>query len=630
MRQQVGSFLWVLLLSLCGAAGYASDTYNGTDLTIPTLIIGAGTYTDVVVVPDAILNVGHGAASGSADSYDPANGQLFIPSVLVGSTTYTNVTITVKTLISVGSVAGVDTFNGTLIVIPTVQLLNGPVFNTATVTVGRIISAGGGMPENIRDVYDSANRQLTIAAIQYNGRIFTNPVVYVEYATVAGEGIPVPSVVGDTQAAASAALTAIGLTLGTVTPQSSSTVPSGDVISQSPPAGSDVPSAYAINLAISSGVAPPPPESVLYSFGAATGNTDGANPTFLMQGPDPVPGQPGNLYGATPVGAANNNGTLFELTLGGTDSTLFTFPHPASPGSYDPNGLLVDGANFYGTTDGGGAYGGGTLYSLTQGGVETDLYDFCGCLDNHSYFEGVAPNGLIQSGANFYGTTQGGQDSSGTVFLIPPNGQGQVLYAFGSKANDGQAPVGSLILANGNFFGVTDRGGTNGTGTVFSFNSTSGIEVVLYSFGPSGGSDAQVPAGALVQATNGNFYGMTLSGGTNNTGAIYEITPAGNETVVYSFGPPVNSQNPTPTGALIQATDGNLYGVTEYGGSQNYGTIFKISPTGTFTTVYSFYENGGDDAILPTDLIQATDGNLYGTSLEGGAHGTGAVFKYIL
>ncbi len=219
MRQQVGSFLWVLLLSLCGAAGYASDTYNGTDLTIPTLTIGAGTYSDVIVVPAKILSVARGAANGSVDSYDPANGQLFIPSVIVGSTTYTNVTITVETLVSIGSVTGVDTFNGTQIVIPTVQLLNGPVFNTATVTVGRIISAGGGMPENIRDVYDGANRQLTVAAIQYNGKVYTNAVVYVEYASVAGEGIPVPNVVGDTQAAASAALSAIGLTLGTVTPQ---------------------------------------------------------------------------------------------------------------------------------------------------------------------------------------------------------------------------------------------------------------------------------------------------------------------------------------------------------------------------------------------------------------------------
>jgi uncharacterized repeat protein (TIGR03803 family) len=635
MHQECRSFIWVLLLSICVSAGYAEDTYNGSELAIPTVIIGAGTYSDVVVVPGTILSVGHGVPNGSADSYDPANGQLFIPSVVVGSTTYTNVTITVKTLISVGSVAGVDTFNGTLIIIPTVQLLNGPVFNTATVTVGRIISAGGGMPENIRDVYDGANRQLTIAAIQYNGKVFTNPVVYVEYATVAGEGIPVPDVVGDTQAAASSAITALGLTVGSITMASSNTVASGNVIAESPPEGEDVPSAYPINLIISSGTAPPLPESVLYSFGAQSGNTDGLNPIFLMQGLAPAPGQAGNLYGTTRFGGTSNNGTVFELTLGGTESRVYTFPSPTTSGMYDPISLIPLSGNsgvFYGVSDGAGTYGGGTLYQLTTAGVETPIYDFCGCIDNYGYYEGVAPNGLIEgSDGDFYGTTQGGSDSSGTVFKIPQNGLGGVLYTFGSRAHDGANPFGNLILVSKDslFYGVTDQGGTNGTGTVFTITYT-GVETVLYSFGPSGGTDAQVPAGALVQATNGNFYGIALEGGANNTGAIYEITSAGVETVLYSFPPPVNSQNPMPSGALIQATDGNLYGVTGFGGSQNYGSIFKMTLAGSFSTLYSFYENGGADAIMPSDLIQATDGNLYGVSVEGGANGTGAIFKYML
>ncbi len=87
-----------------------------------------------------------------------------------------------------------------------------------------------------------------------------------------------------------------------------------------------------------------------------------------------------------------------------------------------------------------------------------------------------------------------------------------------------------------------------------------------------------MPAGALVQATNGNFYGMTIYGGTNNTGAIYEVTPSGVETVLYSFPAPVNYPTALPNGILVQASDGNLYGVTEYGGSQTYGTLFKITP----------------------------------------------------
>lgn len=638
MCQRIRSLGWVLLLSIFGTASYAADTYNGTELSIPTLIIGAGTYSDVVVLPAAILSIAHGEPDGGVDSYDPANGQLFIPSVLVGSTTYTNVTITVKTLVSIGSVAGVDTFSGTQIIIPTVQLLNGPVFNTGVVTVGRIISAGGGMPNNIRDVFDLANFQLTIAAIEYNGKIYTNAVVYCAYATVAGEGIPVPSVVGDTQAAASAALTAIGLAVGTVTPQFSGTVADGDIISQSPPAGADVLSGTAINLAVSSGTAPPPPppaESVLYSFGGPNSNTDGLNPNFLTQAPPPNPGQVGDLFGTARLGGLNNNGTVFELTLGGTESKVYTFPSPTTSGSYEPISLINIGnsGTFWGVTDGGGTYGGGTLYQLTTAGVETAIYNFCGCIDSLGYSEGEGPNGLIEgSDGDFYGTTQGGSDSSGTVFKIPQNGLGSVLYTFGSKAHDGAVPFGNLILVSKDalFYGVTDQGGTNGTGTVFTVTYT-GVETVLHSFGQSGGPDAQVPAGALVQdTTTGNFYGLALSGGTNNTGAIYEITPAGVETVLYSFPLPVNSAYPTPTGALIFATDGNLYGVTGNGGSLNYGTIFKITPTGSFSTVYSFYENGGVDAIMPSYLIQASDGNLYGVSLEGGTNGTGAIFRYNL
>jgi uncharacterized repeat protein (TIGR03803 family) len=629
VRQQVRSLGWVLLLGLCAVASHAADIYNGTELSIPTLIIGAGTYSDVVVVPASILSVARGAPNGSVDSYDPASGHLFIPSVSFGGTTYTNVTITVKTLVSIGSVTGVDTFNGTQIIIPTVQLLNGPVFNTGVVTVGKIISAGGGMPNNIRDVFDLSNFELTIAAIEYNGKIYTNAVVYCAYATVAGEGIPVPSVVGDTQAAASAALTAIGLAVGTVTPQFSSTVANGDIISQSPPAGTDVLSATAINLIISSGTAPPPLESVLYSFGGPSGNKDGLNPIFLMQGPSPAY----TFYGTAPLGGPSNNGTVFQLTSAGKESTIYAFPVPNS-GTYSPNGLIVDGSLLYGTTASGGQQfmggsGGGSLFSLTTAGVENQVYAFCGCIDNLGYFEGIQPNGLILSGSNFYGTTfTNGSNSSGTLFFVQPDGNGGVVYTFGAGATDSQYPVGNLVQVQGNnettFYGAAQAGGAHGAGTVFSVNSASGVESILYSFGASS-HDAQEPESGLIRATNGNFYGMTRLGGTNNTGAIYEVTQGGAETVLYSFPAAV-----APNGILVQASDGNLYGVTGAGGSLNYGTIFKITLAGAYSTVYSFYENGGVDAIMPSYLILGHDGNLYGLSLEGGTNGTGTIFRYNL
>ena len=692
------SILCILLLGI-GAGAYASDSYNGVDLTIPTAIIGGAHFSNMIATPGTILGVAHGAPNGSVDVYNPATGELSIPSVIVGATTFTNVTITVGGLVSIGSVSGADTFNGTYVLSPVVQVLGGgPIYNTVMFKVGTIVSLGGGMPRNIRDVYDPVTHQVTIAAIQVGSTVYTNAVVTLGNAVFAnGTGIPVPNVVGDTpadaelaigavgmtvgtismqlsatvaagnvisqsptmsnfgypsgtavnlvvsagatgilvpnvvgdtQAAASTAILAAGLTVGSVTTASSNTIAAGDVISESPAAGTGVLSGTAVSLVISSG-GTLPAESLVYSFGAPSGNTGGYYPGALIQAAN------GSLYGADQTGGTNNNGTIFKLTLGGAESLLFTFPHPTTSGVYIPNGLvqgklLADNGNFYGTTQGGGTYGGGTLYKLSAAGTQTVLYNFCGCLDNLGYVEGQAPGGLVEgSDGNLYGVTQGGQGSSGTVFLIPPAGLGQVLYAFGTNGNhDGQTPDGELIQGTGgDLYGVTDRGGANGTGTVFRV-TTSGAETILYSFGPTSGHDAQTPIAGVVQDTNGNLYGRTAFGGTNNTGAIFRLTPGGLETVLYSFGPPVSSKNPMPT-ALILGSDGNLYGGTTYGGTYNIGMIFKITPSGTFSVVHSF-SAGGVDAAYPDVLVQGADGNLYGSALAGGANGGGAIFKITL
>jgi uncharacterized repeat protein (TIGR03803 family) len=207
-------------------------------------------------------------------------------------------------------------------------------------------------------------------------------------------------------------------------------------------------------------------------------------------------------------------------------------------------------------------------------------------------------------------------------------GEDQVLYFFGGGTTDGDIPQGSLIQANGTtFYGVTSRGGTNDNGTIFQV-TPAGVETILYSFGPTSGHDGQQPIGGLVHA-NSNFYGMTFLGGTNNTGAVYRLTPGGVETVLYSFGPPVNSVGPNPIGSLIQASDGNLYGATTYGGTYNIGMIFRITPSGTFSIVHSF-SAGGVDGAYPYALIQGTDGNLYGSARAGGANLGGAIFKIVL
>ena len=199
------------MLLACAGASYGGDTYNGNELTSPTVVIGAGTYSNVVVKPGSIVSVHGGAPNGSVDSYDPTSKRLSIPSVVVGSTTYTNVTITVGSLISIGSVSGADTFNGTYVLSPVVQVKGTSVYyNGVTFKVGAIVSTGGGMPHNIRDVYDPATHYVTIAAIQVGNKVYTNPIVTLgNYVTAGGTGIPVPDVVGDSQATAEVVITAV-------------------------------------------------------------------------------------------------------------------------------------------------------------------------------------------------------------------------------------------------------------------------------------------------------------------------------------------------------------------------------------------------------------------------------------
>jgi uncharacterized repeat protein (TIGR03803 family) len=319
-------------------------------------------------------------------------------------------------------------------------------------------------------------------------------------------------------------------------------------------------------------------------------------------------------------------------------------------GEYPGDGSLVQGfdGNFYGTTFNGGANGPcfangcGTAFKITPAGTLTTIYNFCsetGCTDGQSPYAGLvlSPNG------NFYGTTMSGGntacnggDGCGTVFQITAAGALSTLHSF--DGTDGNDPSSALIqAANGNFYGTTSAGGTNpdGSGTVF--NITAGGSLTsLYDFCvQTNCADGQQPVAPLVQATNGNFYGTTSIGGASGDcpyswgcGTIFEITVAGKLTTLYSFCSQANcSDGESPSyGPLLQARNGDFYGTTSEGGAFGYGTVFKITPTGTLTILHSF---DGSDGLAPlAGLIQATDGNFYGTTLyNGGSSGNGTVVK---
>jgi uncharacterized repeat protein (TIGR03803 family) len=252
---------------------------------------------------------------------------------------------------------------------------------------------------------------------------------------------------------------------------------------------------------------------------------------------------------------------------------------------------------------------------------------------------GVGPENLVQyTDGDFYGTTAaGGANDKGTLFRITPAGKLTTLYSFcaQTKCTDGASP-GQLVLGNdGNFYGFTASGGANcqelsnpGCGTVFKMTPTGSL-TTLYSFCVrTNCADGWTPD-ALVQGADGNFYGTTFTGGPNNSnqgGEVFKLTPAGVLTLLYGFCSQTDCTDGEIPTILIQAANGNFYGSTEEGGATGCGTAFTLTRRGQLNTLYNFtrVENCGGGF---TGIMQGSDGNFYGTTPAGGSHGHGTVFK---
>jgi uncharacterized repeat protein (TIGR03803 family) len=347
--------------------------------------------------------------------------------------------------------------------------------------------------------------------------------------------------------------------------------------------------------------------------------TNGADPwrMSLIQGTD------GKLYGTTLGGGTNNYGTVFSLSKTGKVTTLYSFcSQPGCADGQNPVGSLVQSTDgqFYGTTYQGGNVSCpfyttcGTVYKITRQGILTSLYTFCAHPNQQDCPDGQLPTaGLIQThNGMLYGTTiQGGgcygsYYGCGTVFNITAKGQLKTIFDF--DTSDGYYPEAPLIEGqDGNLYGTTYVGGTNnGDGTVFEIILPYDNFTELHSFQNYDGSELY---GSLVQGIDGNFYGTTLYGGQHSLGTVFQITPSGTTTTLHSFN---GSDGSVPVAGLIQATDGNFYGTTSSGGAYNDGTVFQMSPSGSVTTLHSF--DGSDGTTLNSGLIQATDGKIYGTT----------------
>jgi len=363
--------------------------------------------------------------------------------------------------------------------------------------------------------------------------------------------------------------------------------------------------------------------------------SDGGSPSVgLIQAVD------GNLYGTVPQTEANH-GTVFSIHPRGGMTTIYTFC--AQPGCTDgssPEAALVQGADgsLYGTTINGGGGGCpqpgcGTVFKLSLSGTFTTLYSFCSqanCVD------GAGPYaGLVQGNdGNFYGTTKLGGDPNcpynsaggcGTAFRITPAGVITTLHIF--EITDGKGPSQLVQGSDGNFYGTTSLGGANSQGTIFKMGSD-GTLTVLYNFlctrtscsaghGPNGSG--------LIQATDGNFYGASTyggysCGGDQGCGTVFKITSTGALTVVHEFCAHIPcADGSNPTGGLVQATDGNLYGTTSAGGANNGGTLYALlTKLGPFVAFVNHEGSVGQSVII---LGQGFDGT---TAVS--FNGTPAVF----
>lgn len=394
--------------------------------------------------------------------------------------------------------------------------------------------------------------------------------------------------------------------------------------------------------------------SELYGFQynpATTSNyPDGAIPMAeLIQGAD------GNYYTTTTIGGAGTCpgevedqipgcGAVVKITPAGALSVLYSFPYDTStstaPDGWFPQAGLVQGkdGNFYGVASEGGTgglscadttglSGCGTVFKLTKTGTLTVLHSFCGGSGCDSLTtDGAGPTGRLVFGANgeLYGTTQTGGIydgfyNQGTIFRITTSGVYTILHLFqgnfGSEP-DGANPAAGLTLAsNGVFYGTTTAGGASKEGTVFKMTAA-GVVTLLHSF--TGSSDGSMPIGALVQASDGNLYGTCYSGGANGTGTVFRITLKGVFTKIYDFAAEVAPGNIgyLPKAGLIQASDGNLYGTAWEGGAFNDGTIYQLTLGGAGTLEASFEASTGFSPLGA--LLQGTDGRLYATLQNNG------------
>jgi len=345
--------------------------------------------------------------------------------------------------------------------------------------------------------------------------------------------------------------------------------------------------------------------TVLYTYPGTDRNNSGVlAPQIMSQGRD------GNLYSTIATNGIENAGTVYQMTTSGQYTALYNFcvQTKCADGAYPQGGVVLgyDG-NFYGTTQGGGTGGAGTAFRLTPSGTLTNLWSFGNQTDDS------VPNYTLLPGqdGNLYGVSIGQYNGQyGAFFRITPADKFSVLLDF--NFTDGAVPNLPTQGTDGNFYGTAELGGSSNLGVIYKITPTGKI-TVLHNFAgyPSDGGS---PVGILVQGSDGSFYGATYRGGTKNQGTIFKISPSGKYTLLYSFNDTSGNDGIQPLAGLTRGSDGSFYGAASSGGTKNAGAIFKVTPAGQESVLLNFCDPTCNGFSPQTPLVQHTTGAFYGNT----------------
>ncbi|MCB1235836.1 MAG: hypothetical protein KDM91_12275 [Verrucomicrobiae bacterium] len=345
------------------------------------------------------------------------------------------------------------------------------------------------------------------------------------------------------------------------------------------------------------------------------------------------------LYGVTREGGAHGHGTVFRIAPDFSIETLVHFTGMTGPNrGAHPEGELILSAdgNFHGTTSTGGAHDEGTIFRLTPAGVLTTLFDFDSGAASDA---GKYPRAALKEGTAagvFFGTTAGGgADGEGTVFKYSPTGGMTTLVEFtgNGSTNIGSAPVAPLIRASdGNYYGTTKYGGTYDAGTVFQMTPAGSLTTLAAFVYPIPNEHRGMwPSAALVEGTDGLLYGTTERGGFDDSGVVFQVPKTGGMTTLVDFNYDTDPKGTASFSRLLEISANTFLGSTAYGGDGKGGTLFRVTSAGMLTTLAQLSGRGVDNEGGPDlpvgGLVEGSDGQFYGTTYEGGVLDLGTVFR---